>query len=228
SPESLSLMAELLPGSNELRTCLIETVNGQSHRNDNNSEAQRIYAEQFKGDEQALNDLGYAWAPSDAAAPSRPLSSFIYALALGWPDNPALQALLQQDDQPKLPLHIALALCSISGDEKKALACIDRMIDVTSEWGRALPVQYQQGLRKWAFTPSSAALLQKLITDPDGSRVITALRLLNISGRLTNENRIEMIERFNECLGGTAQMLDGIDVLDGKATSIAQAIAQEL
>jgi len=228
SPESLSLMAELLPGSNELRTCLIETINGQSHRNDNNSEAQRIYAEQFKGDEQALNDLGYAWAPSDAAAPSRPLSSFIYALALGWPDNPALQALLQQDDQPELPLHIALALCSISGDEKKALACIDRMIDVTSEWGRALPTQYQQGLRKWAVTPSAATLLQKLITDPDGSRVITALRLLNISGRLTNEYRIEMIGRFNEFLGGTAQMLDGIDVLDGKATSIAQAIAQEL
>lgn len=229
SPESLSLMAELLPGSNELRTCLIETINGQSHRNDNNSEAQRIYAEQFRGDEQALNDLGYdARAPSDAAAPLRPLSSFIYALALGWPDNPTLQALLQQDDRPEFPLHIALALCSISGDEKKALACIDRMIDVTSEWGRALPTQYQQGLRKWAVTPSAATLLQKLITDPDGSRVITALRLLNISGRLTNENRIEMIERFNECLGGTAQMLDGIDVLDGKATSITQVIAQEL
>ncbi len=228
SPESLSLMAELLPGSNELRTCLIETINGQSFRNDNNLEAQRIYAEQFKGDEQALNDLGNTWAPPDAAAPSQPLSRFLYAWALGWPDNPVLQALLQQDDQPKLPIHIALALCSITGDEKKALACIDSMIDATSEWGHALSVQYQQGLRKWAFTPSAAALLQKLITDPDGSRMITALRLLNISGRLTNENRIEMIGRFNEYLGGAAKLTDGIDILDGKATSIAQAIAQEL
>lgn len=228
SPESLSLMAELLPGSNELRTCLIETINENNYRDDNNSEAQRIYAEQFKEDKQALNDLGAAWAPSDAAPPSQPLSRFIYALALGWPDNPVLQALLQQDAQPKLPLHIALALCSITGDETKALACIDRMIDATSEWGRALPVQYQQGLRKWAFTPSAAVVLQKLITDPDSSRVITALRLLNISGRLTNENRIEMIRRFNECLGGTAQIMNGIDVIEGKATSIAQAIAQEL
>ena len=228
SPESLSLMAELLPGSNELRTCLIETINGQSYRSDNNPEAQRIYAEQFKGDEQTLNDLGNAWAASNAAAPSQPLSRFLYALALGWPDNPALQALLQQEDQPQLPLHITLALCSITGDEKKALACIDRLIDVTSEWGRALPVQYQQGLRKWAFTPSAAVVLQKLITDPDSSRVITALRLLNITGKLTNENRIEMIRRFNECLGATAQIMDGIDVIGGKATSIAQAIAQEL
>lgn len=228
SPECLSLMAELLPGTSELRACLIETINGQSYRNDNNSEAQRIYAEQFKGDEQALNDLGNAWAPSDEAAPSQPLSRFLYALALGWPDNPALQALVQQDAQSKLPIHIALALCSITGDEEKALACIDRLIDATSEWGRALPVQYQQGLRKWAFTPSSATLLQKLITDPDGSRVITALKLLNISGRLTNENRIEMIGIFNEYLGGTAQILDGIDVLGGKATSITQAIMQEL
>lgn len=228
SPESLYLMAELLPGSNELRTCLIETINGQSYHNDNNPEAQRIYAEQFKDDKKALSDLGESWALSDAAPPSQPLSRFLYALALGWPDNPAIQALLQQEDQPQLPLHIALALCSITGDEKKALACIDRLIDVTSEWGRALPVQYQQGLRKWAFTPSAAVVLQKIITDPDSSRVITALRLLNISGRLTNENRIELIRRFNECLGGTAQIMDGIDVLDGKATSIAQAIAQEL
>ena len=91
-----------------------------------------------------------------------------------------------------------------------------------------MPVQYQQGLRKWAFTPSAAVVLQKLITDPDSSRVITALRLLNITGKLTNENRIEMIRRFNECLGATAQIMDGIDVIGGKATSIAQAIAQEL
>ncbi len=37
-------MAELLPCSNELRTCLIETINGQGYRNDNNPEVQRIYA----------------------------------------------------------------------------------------------------------------------------------------------------------------------------------------
>lgn len=83
---------------------------------------------------------------------------------------------------------------------KKALACIDRLIDVTSEWGAHCQFSTSKGCRKWAFTPSAAVVLQKLITDPDSSRVITALRPLNITGKLTNENRIEMIRRFNECL----------------------------
>ncbi|MBT9612562.1 MAG: NACHT domain-containing protein [Burkholderiales bacterium] len=231
TPESLTLMAELLPGSNELRTCLLEMINdrGSSFHRGNISEAQRIYAEQFGGDSQALNDLGDAWAPSstDVATPPQPISNFLYALALGWPDTPALQALLKQDEQPKLPIHIALSLCSITGDEMKALACIERMIEATWEWGRALPVQYQQGLRKWAFSPSAEALLQNLIVDPDCSRKITALKLLAISGKLKNESRLEMIGRFNEYLEGAVPVPDGLDVLDGKVTTLAQAIAEE-
>jgi hypothetical protein len=231
TPESLILMAELLPGSNELRTCLIEMFNDRRSlfHEGNISEAQRIYAEHFGGDAQALNDLGDAWAPpsTDATTPPQPLSNFLYALALGWPDSPTLQALLKQDEKPELPVYITLSLCSITGDEQKALACIDRMLEATLEWGRALPVQYQQGLRKWAFSPSAEVLLQKLIGDPDCSRMISALRLLATSGKLKNESRLEMIGRFNGHLEGIAPVPDGLDVFDGKVTSIAQAIAEE-
>ncbi|MBU4150115.1 MAG: NACHT domain-containing protein [Gammaproteobacteria bacterium] len=230
SPESLYLMAELLPSSSELSTCLIETITSQIHRNDTQPEALRIYAEQFMGDEQALNELGNAWAAPDAntTAPSISAPSFIYALALGWPDNATLQVIVQQNSQSKLPIYIALALCGITGDEDKALYCIDRMIEVTVDNGRAMSAPYLQGLRHWAFTPSATTILNQLLTDPDGSRMITALRLLNISGRLENENRAEMIEMFNEYLDGAKNMADGIDIIDGQATSIAQVVAQEL
>ena len=60
SPMSLALMAELLPNSAELRACLIESFN-ESYRNDTPFEAQRIFAEQFGGDEQALIELQKFW-----------------------------------------------------------------------------------------------------------------------------------------------------------------------
>ena len=228
SPESLILIAELLPGSNELRTCLIEMINDRRSlfRESNIAEAQRIYAEQFGGNQKALSDLWDTWAApgTDIAQSITPL---LYAMALGWPDNPVVQALLKQDVQPRLPLYIALSLCSITGDEIKALACIERMIDATWENGRALPVQYQNGLRKWAFSPSAEALLQKLICDPDCSRMITALRLLATSGKLINESRLEIIRLFNAHLEGVDPVPDGVDVFLGKATSITQVIAEE-
>lgn len=229
SAESLILMAELLPGSNELRTCLIEMINDRKsfYYEDDMSEAQRIYAEQFGGDPQALSDLGDAWT-AESTDLEQSLPSFLYALALGWPDTPGLQFLLKQDVQPKLPIYIALALCGITGDEKKAITGIEIMIEATLTGGGSLPVQYLHGLRKWALASSAEVLLQKLICDPDCSLMITALRLLGASGKLKNETRLEMIKRFNAYSESMDTAPDGVDILYGNVTSIAQVIAEEL
>lgn len=233
TPESLSLMAEVLPSSAELRACLIETIKKPEMsfpRQDSTLEAQRIYAEQFGGDEQALGELGDSWAASDEVTDTtQPLSSFLYALALGWPDNPALRSCLQQDELPKLPIPIILALCGINGNEEKALACIDRMIEATLERGRALPVPYMQGLRKWALSPPAESLLQRLTNDPHCSRMITATRLLSITGKLNDANRMEMIRKFDAALEDTAKLCpDGVDIVNGTVTTLPQAIIRTL
>lgn len=233
TPESLSLMAELFPGSAELRACLIETIKKPEMtfpRQDSALEAQRIYAEQFGGDEQALGELGESWTASDKVTDTtKPLSSFLYALALGWPDNPALRWCLQQDELPKLPIPIVLALCGINGNEEKALACIDRMIGITQERGHALPVPYMQGLRRWALSPTAEMLLQRLTNDPNCSRMITATRLLSITGKLNDANRMEMIRKFDTALEDTAKPCpDGVDLVSGTVTTLPQAIVRTL
>ncbi len=233
TPESLSLMAELFPGSAELCARLIETIKkpGMTFPPQNSAlEAQRIYAEQFGGDEQALGELGDSWVSSDeVTSTTQPLSSFLYALALGWPDNPALRSCLQQDELPKLPIPIVLALCGINGNEKTALACIDRMIEITQERGHALPVPYIQGLRQWALTTPAESLLQRLTNDPNCSRMITATRLLSITGKLNDADRMEMIRKFDEVVGDAAKPCpDGVDLVDGKVTTFPQAIVRTL
>ena len=233
TPESLSLMAELFPGSAELRARLIETIKkpGMTFPPQNSAlEAQRIYAEQFGGDEQALGELGDSWVPSDeVTGTTQPFSSFLYALALGWPDNPALRSCLQQDELPKLPIPIVLALCGINGNEKTALACIDRMIEITQERGHTLPVPYIQGLRQWALTTPAESLLQRLTNDPNCSRVITATRLLSITGKLNDANRMEMIRKFDAALEDAAKPCpDGVDLVNGTVTTLPQAIVRTL
>jgi len=65
-------MAELLPGSAELRACLIDIMKKPEwtfHQNDIALEAQRIYAEQFGGDVKALEALEESWKQADPMAP---------------------------------------------------------------------------------------------------------------------------------------------------------------
>ena len=200
-------------------------------REDSVLEAQRIYAEQFGGDEQALGELGDSWATSNEAAGSTPApSSFLYALALGWPNSPVIQAGLQQGTLPdKLPIPIVLALCGINGNKEKALACIDRMIELTLERGGALSFPYMQGLRKWALTPPSESLLRDLSNDPNCSRMITAMMLLFITGKLDDADRMEMLRKFEEALGDTAKPCpDGVDLVNGAVTTLPQAIVRTL
>lgn len=228
SPESLSLMAELLPLSAELRACLIETMKMSErsfHRNDIVLEAQRIYAEQFGGDQQALDELHNFGAPNDVTSTTQRLPSFLYALAVGWPDDPVLRSLLQQEKLPQLPIPVVLVLCGINGNAETALACIDKMIEISMGRGWPLSARYMQGLRKWAFFPSAESLLKRLISDSDCSRSITAIRLLSTIGKLNDVDRVELIQKFNEQLEISAKSCpDGVDLLAGKTVTLSQAI----
>jgi len=226
SPDSLRLMAELLPKSMELRTHLIGSIK-EYFLNDTPFEAQRILAEQFGGDVQALIELQGDWQKPDVPIPLRQIHPpFLYAIALGWPDSPLLRPYLEQQALPQeFPLLTALALCGINGDEKQALACIDRLIDITIEDGRPLPSIYPQSLRDWAGRHHAETLLRSLIYDPDPSRKITAIGLLASIGKLTNEDRLLLAKQFDEITGGAKEACrDGVDVLDGKVTTLHQAI----
>ena len=211
----------------ELRACLIEIIN-KENRSNISFEAQRILAEQFGGDEQTLIELQEYWNK-----PNRPpwiLPPFLYALALGWPHSPLLRPYLEQQELPKdFPLIAALALCGISGNETHALACIDKMIQITLENGSALPDIYWQSLRSWARAPYAETLLRRLIDDRHPSRKITAIGLLAIIGKLTNEDRMVFVRQFDEILGDTAKFCpDGIDLVKGTVTTLPQAICRFL
>jgi len=226
SPMSLALMAELLPNSAELRACLIESFN-ESYRNDTPFEAQRIFAEQFGGDEQALIELQKFWNKPDGY-PRRPEvpPPFLHALALGWPDSPLLRPYLEQQELPKgFSLITALALCGINGNENHALACIDRLIQISIEDGWALPDIYRQSLREWARTPHAETLLRRLIDDRHPSRKITAIGLLATIEKLTNEDRMVLARQFDDVLGETTKSYpDGVDLINGTITTLPQAI----
>jgi hypothetical protein len=226
SPSSLALMAELLPNSAELRACLIESFN-ESYRNDTPFEAQRIFAEQFGGDEQALIELQKCWVkPGGPAYMPQLHPPFLYALALGWPHSPLLRPYLEQQKLPKgLPIITTLALCRINGNNDHALACIDTLIRITLEDGRALPDLYSKGLLNWARTPNAETLLRRLIDDRDSSRKITAISLLAAIGKLTDEDCTALFQQFNEVLGDTTKSCpDGVDLVNGTVTTLPQAI----
>ncbi len=226
SPSSLALMADLLPNSAELRACLIESFN-ESYRNDTPFEAQRIFAEQFGGDEQALIELQKFWIkPGGPAYMHKPHPAFLYALALGWPHSPLLRPYLDQEKLPKgLPIITTLALCRISGNKDHALACINTMIEITLEDGRALPDLYSQSLLNWARTPNAEPLLRRLIDDRDSSCKITAINLLASIGKLTDEDCTVLVQQFNEVLGGTTKSCpDGVDLVNGGVTTLPQVI----
>jgi hypothetical protein len=226
SPSSLALMAELLPNSAELRACLIESFN-ESYRNDTPFEAQRIFAEQFGGNEQALIELQKSWNKPDGSPriPEIP-PPFLYALALGWPHSPLLRPYLEQKELPKgLPIITTLALCRINGNKDHALACIDRLIQIVLEDGLSLPDLYSQNLRNWALAPYAETLLRRLINDRDSSRKITAINLLATIGKLTDEDRMALVQQFNEVLGDTTKSCpDGVDLVNGMVTTLPQAI----
>lgn len=231
SPESLSLMAELLPGSSELREYLIETIKRPSN-NVNGWEAQRIYAEQFGGDEQALSELKNLWPmPAKVVDATQPISPYLYALVLGWTDNKELRSFLQQDTLQELPIPIVLAMCAINENknEKDVSACINIMIETTLERGHALPNSYMYGLRKWASSLNAETLLRHLAADPDCSRMFTATRLLSITGKLSDTDRLRMIHNFNKVLSDvTKHCPDGIDLTDGKVTTLPQVLVRTL
>ena len=226
SPMSLALMADLLPNSLELRSFLIERSKG-SYRNDTPFEAQRIFAEQFADDKHALIELQKFWNQSDGH-PRRHQKHppFLYALILGWPDNPLLQPYLGKEELPKdLSIINALALSGISGNEDHALACIDRFIQISIQDAWPLNDIYRQCLRNWARTPSAEKLLRRLIDDKCPSRRISAIGLLSIVGKLTNEDQINLIREFDEVLGDNAMSCpDGVDLVSGTVTTLPQAI----
>jgi len=227
SSESLTLMAELLPGSSELRACLIETIKKPSN-NVNGWEAQRIYAEQFGGEEQALSELkDLRFRPVKNGEESLLFSPYLFAMVLGWPDNQELRSLLQQGPLPKLPIPTVLAICAINKNEEDVSGCINMMIDITLERGFPLPNSYIYGLRKWASSLNAEKLLQHLIADSDYSRKISAIRLFSITGKLSDTARLKMINSFDEALSDIAKNSpDGIDLIDGNVTTLPQVLVR--
>jgi hypothetical protein len=214
SKESLALMAELLPNSGELRAYLIEIIK-EGNRSYFSLEAQRILAEQFGGDEHTLIELQEYWAKPKR--PSSIIPPFLYALVLGWPHSPLLLPYLGQQNLPKdFPLITALALCGINGNEKQALACIDKMIKVTLREGGALPDIYWQTLCNWTRSPNAEKLLRCLISDQQTSRKITAIGLLATIGKLTSEERMILVRQFDAALGDNAKSCpDGLALVNG-------------
>ena len=203
SPERLSLMADLLSNSSELRSCLIECFDGP-FRYDTSLEAQRIFAERFSNDEQALSEMTEYWSqPDEHPRCSENLPPYLYALSIGWPESSLLQPYLDQKKLPvDFPVHLALALSSINGNEDHALACINRYIDIIINRTWPPKKAYLEGVHKWARTPMAEVLLRRLINDNNTSLRISAIGLLAITGKLTSEERAELKMEFDDILGG--------------------------
>ena len=150
SPESLTLMAELLPGSVELRAQLIDSMKS-SARSDVPCEAERIFAEQFGGSEKPLSELVTSLnIPDEIASQPEFHRPFLYALALGWPDHPWLGAYLKGGKSIKgMSVVTAIAICGLTGNQEFARQCLDKLIEFTKE--------NQFGLQSFFLRPSAAS-----------------------------------------------------------------------
>ena len=219
---SLSLMAETIPKSELLRTCLIDVIK-KDHIHESFS-VLRIYAEQFGGDEEALKELQKCWSLSERPDTMDP--SFLYALSLGWPGSPLLRSFIENTKNPiSLPLITVLSLCGITGKDANALECIDALIQMRTEKSWGIPDIYRQSLMDWARTPTTEKLLRQLLNDENTSRRITALRLLAAIGMLTEEDRKALIHDFDEMHGNSMQRCsNGIDLVGGGVTTSPQVI----
>ena len=229
SPESLALMAELLPGSFELRTQLIESIRSMRAdvRSNVSFEAQRILAEQFGGDEQALSEFVTGInIPDELVSEPEYHSPFLLALAIGWPDHPWLSPYLKKEKPiSSMPLVTALAICGLTGDIETTRRCIDRLIENTIEnrWG--LPNIFVQSLRILAKMPHGEDLLRSLLNDGVLSHNVTATKLLAGVGKVTNKDRSEMVHEFNSSFDGSVDACPAVvDLVGGTVTTLPKAV----
>jgi hypothetical protein len=219
-------MAELMPKSIELRDTLLDSIKGHGFQN-LVFEAQRIFAEQFSGDEDAYKELEKSWSvPQEIRSTLGIFPPFLYALALGWPSSELLFPYLKLSEFPQGFLIIDIfALCGITGNESHALMCINRLLQYTIANSRPLPASYQKCLYDWARTPSAESVLRSLLKDQDISRRITAAWLLASIGKLTNEDRDVLLHLFDEIIGDSSKFCpDVINLTHGTVTTLPQAL----
>jgi hypothetical protein len=229
STESLYLMAEILPKSTELHNCLINSIFHTGYRL--SYDAQRIFAEQYGRDEQELKTLqNYQKIDNIHLASQITFQKFFYALILGWPDNELLQPYLNQGEFPEgFSLLDALALCVLEENTKKILYCIDKLFQITIEKNQALPDIYLKTLYDWVKKPSAEKILKSMMRDKNYSRKITAIGFLSNIGKMTNEDRLYLIKKYNEMINdNTNKCPDGVDLLSGSVISLPQAIFRSL
>ncbi len=226
SVRSLELMTELMPKSIELRDTLLDCITGHSFHN-LVFEAQRIYAEQFGGDEDAYKELEKSWRiPQEFRSTPGTFPPFLYALAFGWPGSDLLSPYLNLSEFPQGFLIInILAISGLTGNESHALMCINKLLQITIENGRPLPAIYQKCLYDWARTPSAESILRRLLKDQDISGRITAAWLLASIGKLTSEDRDVLLHLFDEIVGDSSKFCpDGINPTHGTVTTLPQAL----
>lgn len=227
---SLALMAELIPKSEALRSALITKISHWSADNDSLG-AERLFAEQFGGDEQALLELQKAqhtFGPEEN--PSECCKPYFYALVRGWPDSKLIPPFINGDVPLKgLSFVAVLALCEICGNEEWALECIDEFIRQIAKGGSIGASMNSQSLRDWANAPHAESLLRNLMKDSDLSRKITAIRLLASIGKLTPADCISLTQQFDAMRKeDEVHYHDGIDLLSGSVTTLPQAIFRVL
>lgn len=226
SVRSLELMAELMPKSIDLRDTLLDSIKGRGFP-DHAFEAQRIFAEQFGGDEDSYNELEKFWnVTQEYRSISETVPPFLYALALGWPSKELLLPYLKLSEFPKgFPMVNVIALCGITGNENHALMFIDRLLQITIENGRPLPDIYQVCLYDWARTSRAEHILRHLLNDQNLSRRLTAAWLLASKGKLTSEDRDVLLHLFDEIVGDPSKFCPAvINLARGTVATLPQAL----
>ncbi len=221
----LNLMAELMPNSVELYTHLITRLNRQDP--DNNLwesvyEISKILAEHFSDNEQVRIELEKILL--EQPEPTQIHYPLLYALALGWPDSPLLQRYLGQSDIKGWPLIFVFAICGINGNEEHAMACLDRLAEITLEQG-GLHNILSWSLRNWGLKSHVEALLRRLLDNSSP----TAMRLLGIAGKLNSDDRKNLVAQFDKIVRDSSTSCpDGVDLVSCSVITLPQAIFRTL
>lgn len=224
----LELAAQIYPSSLELRNELISVISDLNIVDAGViAEAQRLYAEHFSGDPEALSELDFIWSSFglDNQLDVQKLVRVIFALIIGWPESRQVKYLLSMENRPKLPIYIVLALSRLNHSNEKAFECIKSIQQETHSSQSIAPRVYLDTLRNWAITPNAVEVLDELNKDVESSSKLTAMALFDLISQRRDANRIYMIEHFNKSMTGEISMLDGTDIFLGKIVTFAQAIA---
>ena len=217
--EKMRELAHRLPGSDALRSHLLDSLTQRSRGNTHEYEVAHLLVEHFREDSETASALVSLLSKQDHVARWLTPGS-ISILRLGWPSqDQRLKSFLPNDDlQNWMKSDRLLYAVSESDGETADRIATDLVSDTMLDWRYS--VYHIMALRIWARQPVARSVLKRWYESENGSLATTSISLLSESSPGEIIKAVDVIGRINqEAKAHAVTPIDGMDVTTGTVTS---------